>query len=176
MTWIRTQLQGGVGSCRRKFALQGLTSSRFVIKFRPPCLISYEIGKSISNSSCLHNHTCNSNQVHVRHVSAFQADLACCQTERKSSRDPEKNSTFLGLGTYCIPTAPGHSRLITRFPFRFPNQIVANIVRMQPRWMTHLSQNQVIDSDNVFLSLLESKVLLLRSSLQLLLLIHIAAT
>ncbi|EKX38158.1 hypothetical protein GUITHDRAFT_50255, partial [Guillardia theta CCMP2712] len=90
--------------------------------------------------------------------------------------DPEKNSTFLGLGTYCIPTAPGHSRLITRFPFRFPNQIVANIVRMQPRWMTHLSQNQVIDSDNVFLSLLESKVLLPRSSLPLLLLIHIAAT
>lgn len=132
---------------------------------------------SLTRHVCTIIHACRIKFMFIMFwVSTFQADLACCHIERKSSSDPEKNSTFLGLGTYCIPTAPGHSRLITRFPFRFPNQIVANIVRMQPRWLTHLSQNQVIDSDNVFLSLLESKVLLPQCSLPLLQLIHIAAT
>lgn len=61
-------------------------------------------------------------------------------------------STYIGLGQYCVPTAPGRCRLIARFPFRLSLPIVMWMIRKTPRWITHLSQNIVLDSDVVFLT------------------------
>ena len=65
--------------------------------------------------------------------------------------DPQAKS-YIGLGTYCIPTAPGRCRILARFPFRLSFKPAMAIVRRTPRWITHLSQNVVMDSDVVFLS------------------------
>lgn len=60
--------------------------------------------------------------------------------------------SYLGLGQYCVPTAPGRCRLLARFPFRLTFEPAMAIIRKTPRWITHLSQNAVMDSDVVFLS------------------------
>ena len=62
-----------------------------------------------------------------------------------------KRGNFIGLGQYCIPTAPGQCRLIARFPLRIPVKPVMWIMRRTPRWVTHFDQNIVMDSDVVFL-------------------------
>lgn len=59
--------------------------------------------------------------------------------------------SYLGLGQYCVPTAPGRCRLLARFPFRLSFEPAMAIIRKTPRWITHLSQNAVMDSDVVFL-------------------------
>ena len=56
------------------------------------------------------------------------------------------------MGSYCIPTGPGQCRLITRFPFRLSVKPVMWIMKRTPRWITHFSQNIILDSDVVFLS------------------------
>lgn len=61
-------------------------------------------------------------------------------------------TSFLGLGQYCIPVAPNKSRIIARFPFRLPIKPAMFVIRHTPRWMTHFSQNIVMDSDVVFLT------------------------
>jgi hypothetical protein len=71
--------------------------------------------------------------------------------ETGKSGDPTKTNNFIGLGQYCIPTAPGRCRLITRFPMRIGFKPVMWIMRHTPRWITHLDQNVVMDSDVVFL-------------------------
>ena len=63
-----------------------------------------------------------------------------------------KRGNFIGLGQYCIPTAPGQCRLIARFPLRIPFPPAMWLLRCTPRWITHFSQNIVMDSDVVFLS------------------------
>jgi phenylpropionate dioxygenase-like ring-hydroxylating dioxygenase large terminal subunit len=69
----------------------------------------------------------------------------------KDTDDPSKTNNFIGLGSYCIPTAPGWCRLIARFPFRLSFTPAMYIIRHTPRWITHLSQNIIMDSDVVFL-------------------------
>lgn len=64
----------------------------------------------------------------------------------------EDAKSYLGLGTYCVPVAPGRSRLLSRFPFRLGVAPAMFMIRNTPRWITHLSQNIVMDSDAVFLS------------------------
>lgn len=64
---------------------------------------------------------------------------------------PARKDNFIGLGQYCIPTAPGQCRLIARFPLRIPIPAVMWIMKRTPRWVTHFSQNIVMDSDVVFL-------------------------
>ena len=61
-------------------------------------------------------------------------------------------ASHLGLGQYCVPTKPGWCRLLTRFPFRLSFGPAMHIIRATPRWVTHLSQNAVMDSDVVFLA------------------------
>ena len=67
--------------------------------------------------------------------------------------------SFLGLGQYCVPTAPGRCRLLARFPFRLQFKPAMEIMRRTPRWMTHLSQNAVMDSDVVFLASIDEILL-----------------
>ncbi|WJX53181.1 hypothetical protein P8452_39207 [Trifolium repens] len=55
----------------------------------------------------------------------------------------------------CIPVSPGNSRLIWCFPRNF-GQWIDKIV---PRWMFHLRQNLVLDSDLYLLHLEEKKIL-----------------
>ena len=64
----------------------------------------------------------------------------------------EKGKSYVGLGTYCIPTAPGRCRLIARFPFKLSFKPAMAIIKKTPRFVTHMSQNVVLDSDVVFLS------------------------
>ena len=62
-----------------------------------------------------------------------------------------KGENYIGLGQYCVPTAPGRCRLIARFPLKIPVPAAMWITRHTPRWITHFSQNIVMDSDVVFL-------------------------
>jgi phenylpropionate dioxygenase-like ring-hydroxylating dioxygenase large terminal subunit len=68
-------------------------------------------------------------------------------TNNKKGDIQLKRGNFIGLGQYCIPTAPGQSRLIARFPF--PPAMWW--MKHTPRWVNHFSQNIVMDSDVVFL-------------------------
>ena len=65
----------------------------------------------------------------------------------------ENASSFLGLGNYCVPVAPGRCRLLARFPFKLKFQPVNYMIKKTPRWINHFSQNVVLDSDVVFLSM-----------------------
>jgi hypothetical protein len=78
--------------------------------------------------------------------------------EKGKSGDPTKSNNFIGLGQYCIPTAPGCCRLIARFPLRIGFKPVMWIMRHTPRWITHLDQNVVMDSDVVFLCSQDEKL------------------
>jgi hypothetical protein len=66
--------------------------------------------------------------------------------------------------TYATPIAPGRSRIIARFPFKFKSKdgaggrgrsLSSRLVRLFfgrfPAWLTHIQQNNVIDDDNIFL-------------------------
>lgn len=64
----------------------------------------------------------------------------------------ENGKSFLGLGSYCIPVAPGRCRLIARFPFYLDSKPAMFFISKIPRWINHFSQNVVLDSDVVFLS------------------------
>ena len=54
----------------------------------------------------------------------------------------------VGLVTYCIPVAPGRSRLIAQFPRNFAKAML----RWTPRWVEHLRvRNPVLDGDMILL-------------------------
>ncbi|MGB7248547.1 MAG: Rieske 2Fe-2S domain-containing protein [Phormidesmis sp.] len=54
----------------------------------------------------------------------------------------------VGLVTYCIPTAPGRSRIVAQFPRNFAKQLH----HVTPRWFEHLkTRNQVLDGDMALL-------------------------
>ncbi|HIK11807.1 MAG TPA: Rieske 2Fe-2S domain-containing protein [Oscillatoriaceae cyanobacterium M33_DOE_052] len=54
----------------------------------------------------------------------------------------------VGLVTYCIPVAPGKSRIVAQFPRNFAKRL-HNLI---PRWWEHLSvRNLVLDGDMVLL-------------------------
>jgi len=99
-----------------------INGGKYDVKFQAPCLLFY----TLVSSSATSNDTDDSSK--------------------------KKKGTFLGLGQFCIPTAPGRCRLIARFPFRLSFQPAMYIIRHTPRWITHFSQNVVMDSDVVFLS------------------------
>ena len=68
------------------------------------------------------------------------------------SRNTTKGESYIGIGSYCVPTAPGKCRLIARFPFRIPVAPAMFALKHTPTWITHYSQNVVLDSDVVFLT------------------------
>jgi phenylpropionate dioxygenase-like ring-hydroxylating dioxygenase large terminal subunit len=70
---------------------------------------------------------------------------------------------------YATPTGPGRSRLLARFPFRFPPpkrrlfgrftlNLPALILKFLPDWMNHMGQLKVTDDDNIFLPIQERHV------------------
>lgn len=54
----------------------------------------------------------------------------------------------VGLVTYCIPVAPGKSRIVAQFPRNFAKQLH----HWTPRWWNHISvRNAVLDGDMILL-------------------------
>ncbi|HBL10777.1 MAG TPA: pheophorbide a oxygenase [Cyanobacteria bacterium UBA11162] len=54
----------------------------------------------------------------------------------------------IGLVTYCIPVAPGKSRIVAQFPRNFAQ----TLHRLTPRWWNHIqTRNQVLDGDMILL-------------------------
>ena len=54
----------------------------------------------------------------------------------------------IGLVTYCIPVAPGKSRIVAQFPRNFAK----TLYRLMPRWWDHINnRNQVLDGDMILL-------------------------
>lgn len=54
----------------------------------------------------------------------------------------------VGLVTYCIPVAPGESRIVAQFPRNF----ATGLQRLIPRWWEHIkTRNAVLDGDMVLL-------------------------
>jgi phenylpropionate dioxygenase-like ring-hydroxylating dioxygenase large terminal subunit len=57
-------------------------------------------------------------------------------------------SKQVGLVTYCIPVAPGKSRIVAQFPRNFAK----TLYRLTPRWWEHVNvRNRVLDGDMVLL-------------------------
>jgi hypothetical protein len=64
---------------------------------------------------------------------------------------------------YATPTGPGRSRLLARFPFKFPApkrgpNIPKLIMGKVPDWLNHMNQLKVLDDDNIFLPLQERRI------------------
>jgi phenylpropionate dioxygenase-like ring-hydroxylating dioxygenase large terminal subunit len=54
----------------------------------------------------------------------------------------------MGLVTYCIPVAPGKSRIVAQFPRNFAK----TMQRLAPRWWNHIkTRNSVLDGDMILL-------------------------
>ncbi|HAJ59765.1 MAG TPA: pheophorbide a oxygenase [Cyanobacteria bacterium UBA8543] len=54
----------------------------------------------------------------------------------------------IGLVTYCIPVAPGKSRIVAQFPRNFAKKLH----QITPRWWEHIKErNQVLDGDMIVL-------------------------
>lgn len=66
--------------------------------------------------------------------------------------DPSKKKVMLIF--YCIPVSPGHSRLI----FVSPRNFAVWIDRSLPRWIFHVGQNLILDSDLYLLHVEEQKL------------------
>eukprot|EP00850_Spirogloea_muscicola_P024025 SM000425S15897 [mRNA] locus=s425:12918:16164:- [translate_table: standard] len=54
----------------------------------------------------------------------------------------------------CVPMAPGRSKLIVAFPRNFATWAA----KLYPRWLTHLGQMTILDSDLIFLHLMERRL------------------
>lgn len=68
-----------------------------------------------------------------------------CRLEYKISLT---NGKQMGLITYCLPVAPGKSRIVAQFSRNFAQRLH----RIVPRWWDHLeNRNLVLDGDMVFL-------------------------
>jgi hypothetical protein len=70
----------------------------------------------------------------------------------------EDNDSVLGLGQYCIPIAPNNCRIIARFPFHLNIKPAMYAMQHTPCWITHFSQNVVMDSDVVFFASQDEKL------------------
>ncbi|KAF8403963.1 hypothetical protein HHK36_012071 [Tetracentron sinense] len=73
-------------------------------------------------------------------------------SENTSSVRTKKRKSLLIF--ICIPVSPGNSRLIWSFPRNFG----VWIDRIVPRWMIHIGQNLILDSDLYLLHLEERKI------------------
>jgi phenylpropionate dioxygenase-like ring-hydroxylating dioxygenase large terminal subunit len=54
---------------------------------------------------------------------------------------------------YATPIGPGQCRLFARFPFKFPpgNIIPSVFFKYTPQWYSHISQNRILEDDQIFL-------------------------
>ncbi|GMQ00583.1 hypothetical protein CsSME_00047612 [Camellia sinensis var. sinensis] len=72
--------------------------------------------------------------------------------EEPSSNVPQRRFLLIFI---CIPVSPGNSRLI----WTFPRNVGVWIDRVVPRWMFHVGQNLILDSDLYLLHLEERKIM-----------------
>jgi len=52
---------------------------------------------------------------------------------------------------YATPTSKGACRLFARFPFKFSSKIPKFFIEITPRWVSHISQNGILEDDQIFL-------------------------
>lgn len=52
---------------------------------------------------------------------------------------------------YAVPTTPGNCRLFARFPFIFKAALPRMLFPLVPRWYSHMSQNAILEDDQIFL-------------------------
>ncbi|XP_058073800.1 protochlorophyllide-dependent translocon component 52, chloroplastic [Magnolia sinica] len=74
--------------------------------------------------------------------------------EQESSTNSDQRQRISLLIFVCIPVSPGQSRLIWVFPRNFSQWLD----RIVPRWMFHVGQNLILDSDLYLLHLEERKI------------------
>jgi len=60
---------------------------------------------------------------------------------------------------YAVPVAPGKSRLISRFPFRFKSAVPRTLFKIIPEWSSHPNANTTLEDDQIFLHKGEREVL-----------------
>ncbi|KAJ6704661.1 IRON-SULFUR DOMAIN CONTAINING PROTEIN [Salix purpurea] len=70
----------------------------------------------------------------------------------KKGNEPQRRGLLL---FFCVPVGPGKSRLI----YTFPRNFGVWLDRIMPRWVFHLSQNRILDSDLYLLHLEERKIM-----------------
>jgi phenylpropionate dioxygenase-like ring-hydroxylating dioxygenase large terminal subunit len=52
---------------------------------------------------------------------------------------------------YATPTRKGECRLFARFPFKFSSKFPGWVMKLTPQWYSHLSQNGILEDDQIFL-------------------------
>ncbi|MCU0547897.1 MAG: Rieske 2Fe-2S domain-containing protein [Leptolyngbya sp. Prado105] len=52
---------------------------------------------------------------------------------------------------YATPIRKGECRVFARFPFKFASKLPKTFIKLTPRWYSHLSNNTVLEDDQIFL-------------------------
>ena len=52
---------------------------------------------------------------------------------------------------YATPIRKGECRLFARFPFKFSSKLPSLLIKLTPRWYSHIQQNSVLEDDQIFL-------------------------
>jgi phenylpropionate dioxygenase-like ring-hydroxylating dioxygenase large terminal subunit len=52
---------------------------------------------------------------------------------------------------YATPTRKGECRIFARFPFKFASKIPAFFIKNTPKWYSHISNNAILEDDQIFL-------------------------
>ncbi len=52
---------------------------------------------------------------------------------------------------YATPIRKGECRLFARFPFQFASKLPGFLIKLTPRWYSHLGQNNILEDDQIFL-------------------------
>jgi phenylpropionate dioxygenase-like ring-hydroxylating dioxygenase large terminal subunit len=52
---------------------------------------------------------------------------------------------------YATPIRKGECRVFARFPFKFESKLPSFLIKLTPRWYSHLGNNTVLEDDQIFL-------------------------
>jgi phenylpropionate dioxygenase-like ring-hydroxylating dioxygenase large terminal subunit len=52
---------------------------------------------------------------------------------------------------YATPTRKGECRVFARFPFKFASKLPAFFISVTPKWYSHISNNAILEDDQIFL-------------------------
>ncbi|MEM7715274.1 MAG: Rieske 2Fe-2S domain-containing protein [Cyanobacteria bacterium P01_A01_bin.68] len=52
---------------------------------------------------------------------------------------------------YATPIRKGECRLFALFPFKFSSKLPAFFIKLTPRWYSHISNNRILEDDQIFL-------------------------
>jgi phenylpropionate dioxygenase-like ring-hydroxylating dioxygenase large terminal subunit len=59
---------------------------------------------------------------------------------------------------YATPIRKGECRLFARFPFKFSTKLPSLLIRLTPRWFSHIGNNGVLEDDQIFLHIQEREL------------------